>query len=277
MALAAFVMENLEFEHDYTNTVHTVSKSLPLPDPLSWNVDCSMLDRIELAKQAIDDAAFNLELRFFRFNEFGKNVPKKYKCSPDAFIQVVLQLAYWRLHSHHPPTHESASIKKFAKGRSECIRSATTAATRFAREMDQDNHGDAEKRDLFLKALQTHVQNTVDAKEFQAIDRHMLGLKLAAVENGIPLPEIFRDKCFGYAMHFQLSTSQVPFMFPICGCFGPVVLDGYGFSYNPMEDEIIYSITAFKSHPKTQAKDLGEAMAKALNDVHLLLATSSNF
>ena len=44
---------------------------------------------------------------------------------------------------------------------------------------------------------------------FNAIDRHMLGLKLIALENGMPVPEIFRDKAFGYAMHFRLSTSQV--------------------------------------------------------------------
>ena len=51
--------------------------------------------------------------------------------------------------------------------------------------------------------------------DFKAIDRHMLGLKLIALENGMPVPEIFRDKAFGYAMHFRLSTSQVLICFLI--------------------------------------------------------------
>ena len=54
---------------------------------------------------------------------------------------------------------------------------------------------------------------SIQATNFEAIDRHLLGLKLTALENGIPLPELFRDKAYGYAMHFRLSTSQVMLMF----------------------------------------------------------------
>ena len=38
----------------------------------------------------------NLDLQLFQFKNFGKNVPKALKISPDAFFQVSLQLAYWR-------------------------------------------------------------------------------------------------------------------------------------------------------------------------------------
>ena len=48
--------------------------------------------------------------------------------------------SFLRLHSHHPPTYESASIRKFKKGRTETIRSATPAAARYAREMDRTNY-----------------------------------------------------------------------------------------------------------------------------------------
>lgn len=43
----------------------------------------------------------------------------------------------------------------------------------------------------------------------QAIDRHLLGLKMTALENKLPLPAIFADKAYNKALHFKLSTSQV--------------------------------------------------------------------
>lgn len=274
LALCNMIMD-IKLENDDANVVDIVNKNLSKPVELSWNLTYDMMDRVELAIDNVDDAAGNLELRLFQFDKFGKNVPKQFKVSPDAFFQVCLQLAYWRLYSHHPPTYESASIRKFARGRTECIRSATTAAGRFSREMDRKNYDASGKRDLFMKAIQAHVNYTIDAMNFRAVDRHMLGLKLIAMENGIPLPEIFRDQCYGYSTHFRLSTSQVASKHEACLCFGPVVPDGYGVCYNPMETQIIYSVSSFLSHPKTRSKDFGDAIAQALLDIHQLLSSQS--
>jgi len=38
----------------------------------------------------------DVDLRYYAFDLFGKNVPKKFKMSPDAFFQVSLRLAYYR-------------------------------------------------------------------------------------------------------------------------------------------------------------------------------------
>lgn len=43
----------------------------------------------------------------------------------------------------------------------------------------------------------------------QAIDRHLLGLKMIALEEKLPLPAIFADKAYNKALHYKLSTSQV--------------------------------------------------------------------
>ena len=40
----------------------------------------------------IDD----LDLYVLRFNRFGKEFPKKQNMSPDAFIQLALQLTYYK-------------------------------------------------------------------------------------------------------------------------------------------------------------------------------------
>ena len=44
----------------------------------------------------------------------------------------------------------------------------------------------------------------------QAVDRHLLGLKLLAAEAGMETPAIFNDVAYTRSLHFRLSTSQVP-------------------------------------------------------------------
>lgn len=50
---------------------------------------------------------------------------------------------------------------------------------------------------------------SAQAVQGQAIDRHLLGLKLQAIEDLSALPEIFMDTSYAVALHYKLSTSQV--------------------------------------------------------------------
>ena len=49
----------------------------------------------------------------------------------------------------------------------------------------------------------------------QATDRHLLGLKLSAIEAGMQVPELFMDPFFAKMFHFRLSTSQVSSVYPV--------------------------------------------------------------
>ena len=43
----------------------------------------------------------------------------------------------------------------------------------------------------------------------QAVDRHLLGLRLIAQEAGMEIPDLFKDEAYLKSNHFSLSTSQV--------------------------------------------------------------------
>ncbi|KAF1578562.1 Carnitine O-acetyltransferase, partial [Eudyptes moseleyi] len=44
----------------------------------------------------------------------------------------------------------------------------------------------------------------------QGAERHLQGLRQAAIAAGEPLPEIFMDPAYALATHFRLCTVQVP-------------------------------------------------------------------
>lgn len=57
------------------------------------------------------------------FDTFGKGEIKKCRVSPDGFIQMALQLAYFREYGKHPQTYESCMTRLFRDGMNGAIKS----------------------------------------------------------------------------------------------------------------------------------------------------------
>ena len=58
---------------------------------------------------------------------------KQAQVSPDGFLQMSFQLAYYRLYGKTVSTYESASTAAFKHGRTECIRSASLDSQKFTK------------------------------------------------------------------------------------------------------------------------------------------------
>ncbi|PNI68964.1 CRAT isoform 9, partial [Pan troglodytes] len=189
----------------------------------------------------------DLDITMMVFHHFGKDFPKSEKLSPDAFIQMALQLAYYRIYGQACATYESASLRMFHLGRTDTIRSASMDSLAFVKAMDDSSVTEHQKVELLRKAVQAHRGYTDRAIRGEAFDRHLLGLKLQAIEDLVPA-----------------KTDCVMF-------FGPVVPDGYGVCYNPMEAHINFSLSAYNSCAETNAARLAHYLEKALLDMRALL------
>nr|XP_019961883.1 PREDICTED: carnitine O-acetyltransferase-like isoform X1 [Paralichthys olivaceus] len=254
-----------------TEVVQPPMVPLPMPQKLHFNITPEVKKDIEEAKQSMNTLAEDLDMRVVVFGHFGKNVPKSHKMSPDAFIQVALQLAYYRVHQRCCATYESASLRMFRLGRTDTIRSASTASAAFVKAFDDPRRQNTQKVDLMEKAVKAHRSYTNMAISGQAIDRHLLGLKMQAVDEKLSIPDVFRDAAYAKALNYELSTSQVPSKTDCVMCFGPVVPNGYGVCYNPMSDHINFAVSSFNTCEQTNAARLAQAMEDALLDMKTLL------
>ncbi|KAM9119680.1 carnitine O-acetyltransferase-like [Pangshura tecta] len=108
----------------------------------------------------------------------------------------------------------------------------------------------------------------------QGIDRHLLGLKLAAIGDGQRLPGIFMDTAYAIATHCRLLTGQVASRSDCLMIYGPQVPDGYGVCYNPLDAHVNFAITAFNCCRETHAQRLAHTLQGVLDQLARLLGES---
>lgn len=112
------------------------SSSVSRPEPLLFGLSLELLQQVNISAKKFAEFSSNFELVVLEFEKFGKNTIVKWKLSPDAFCQMALQLAYYRLYGHLCATYESAATKKYLHGRTEVGRSASMPALEWVKAME---------------------------------------------------------------------------------------------------------------------------------------------
>uniref|UniRef100_A0A3P9KAV8 Choline O-acetyltransferase n=1 Tax=Oryzias latipes TaxID=8090 RepID=A0A3P9KAV8_ORYLA len=250
-------------------------RELPPPRRLQWK--CDHQTQFSLVFFFLHRLVDNLDMDVFTFKAYGKEYIKKQKVSPDAFIQVAMQLAFYKCRGRLVSTYESASIRRFQDGRVDNIRSATPEALAFVKSMtdERDTFSDLEKLKRLKEAINAQTNYTIAAISGMGIDNHLLGLLRSAKELNMEKPEIFSDETYVTSNHFILSTSQVPTTEEMFCCYGPVVPNGYGACYNPQSDHIIFCVSSFWEDTETSSAVFVTALNEGLLEIRELCNRSS--
>ncbi|XP_044018407.1 choline O-acetyltransferase isoform X1 [Aphidius gifuensis] len=271
-----------------------VPSHLPSPEKLDWYINETSRCNIREAMTTFDALVEDLDLCILWFKDYSKEFVKACKISPDAYVQLALQLTYFRLHGRLVATYESASIRRFSKGRVDVIRAASPESLAWVKAMCQDDpelqnytpddgikrvqftiYSEQKIMELFDLAVKRQTKEIADNIYGSGIDNHLMGLRFAAMEICDNLPELFTDESFGIVHHFALSTSQVTTRNDTIVGYGPVVPDGYGCAYNLRKDSIIFSCSAFHSDGRTSARKYAQALELSLREMAAMLKTKN--
>lgn len=141
----------------------------------------------------------------------------------------------------------------------------------FAKSMMDSKCTDEVRVDLLKKAVNGHREYTTMALQGRGVDRHLLGLKLMAIENNKPIPKFYQSPGFVKSAHYRVSTSQVASPNEAFMCYGPLTHDGYGCCYNPRNSDIFLACSAWNSNDQTCAKRFAKAISEALTSMRDLL------
>ncbi|RCH95063.1 Carnitine O-acetyltransferase mitochondrial [Rhizopus azygosporus] len=222
-----------------------VRTDIPQPEQLQFVLNDKVEKAIETAEKDFDELIGNHEMTVLAYNAFGKNFIKKMKCSPDAFAQMAIQLAYYKMFGTSRPTYESAQTRKFQRGRTETCRSVSAESIAFVKTMEDPNASNQEKVAKLRAALKAHGQYMGQAVNAHGVDRHLFGLK-NSLREGEQKPALFTDPAFAYSSHWYLSTSQLTSEHFDGYGWGQVVNDGFGVAYMIKNNALQFNVASVK-------------------------------
>jgi carnitine O-acetyltransferase len=213
---------------DFNNP--SIRSDLPDPVALSFETSAAVLEDVAAAQAQFRQVIASHDLRVQAYQGYGKGLIKKFKCSPDAYVQMVIQLAYHKMYGKNRPTYESAATRKYQLGRTETTRTVSDDSVAFCDAMADPSVSREEAERLFREAVKAHVQYTADASDGYGVDRHLFGLK-KLVQEGEELPEIFKDPAFGYSSSWYISSSQLSSEYFNGYGWSQVIDQGWGIAY----------------------------------------------
>jgi carnitine O-acetyltransferase len=228
----------------------------------------AIAQHIEKAKSDFSQHANGLEMHVEHFTKYGADFIKHTGCSSDAYAQMAIQIAGYRLFGKSVATYESTQTRAFLHGRTEATRTVSPNSAAFCEAMGKKPQEDTiETRKKKLKMLQeaafSHSWYSKKASMGLGVDRHFFGLS-QMLKEGEEAPELFQHPTFLRSKYWRLSTSTLP----TCPGFGPVVDDGLGIGYFVSDNELCFNIAGRTKHG--YAERFGFLLSEALDEMHTL-------
>lgn len=145
------------------------------PHKLEWDMTPELNVAVRFAETRLADLISQNEFECLDFSGYGKNFITSMGFSPDAFVQMAFQAAYYGLYGRVECTYEPAMTKAYLHGRTEAIRSVSEESTNFVQTFWADNPPEA-KVEALRRACEQHVNNTKSCAKGEGCDRHLYAL-----------------------------------------------------------------------------------------------------
>lgn len=145
------------------------------PRKLEWDMVPELSIAVRFAETRLADLIQQNEFQCLDFGCYGKNFITSKGFSPDAFVQMAFQAAYYGLYGRAECTYEPAMTKFFLHGRTEAVRSVTDDSVAFVQTFWGDNPVE-QKVEALKKACDRHVNVTRECAKAQGCDRHLYAL-----------------------------------------------------------------------------------------------------
>ncbi|OMH78508.1 Carnitine O-acetyltransferase, mitochondrial [Zancudomyces culisetae] len=240
-----------------------IRTDLPAAKPLIFETNAKIVRAMTDAQARFKAEIDKQQLSSVMFHGYGKQIiSKTFGISPDAYAQMLIQLAYYKLHRRFVGTYEPAQTRKFLCGRTEAGRVVSNESVAWVKSMLDPSVPNAERARLLTLATGAHAKYLSEAGNGQGVDRHLFGLK-QLLKQDEKTPSIFTDPAYKFTSTWAISTSNLSNEYFTSWGWGEVVPHGYGVAYSVNKDELMYNVTCQTNEHNLNAANLAQCLVDA--------------
>lgn len=243
----------------------------PAVQRLRFLVDAPMRAAIHTATASFAHQVDDTATALLPFTAFGTSRIKELNASPDAFVQLALQLANHRARGRTGATYESIGTRHFHHGRTEAMRVVTPESMHWVATMDDTAATRSDVIKDFRAAADAHLERARQCRNGQAPEQHLweLGMLRRRLD-GSPLDELalFHSPGWLAMRDDDLSTSSVGSDAIDFFGFGPTSDRCIGVSYLLLADRFNFHLSASGT---TDLAAFSDHLATVLTEMEAIL------
>ncbi|TEB34514.1 carnitine acetyltransferase [Coprinellus micaceus] len=261
-----------EFTEEKSTPPAGVDTSEPLWERLDWVGDEYIKREAAAATRRALEIVEDSDDSVMWFDDYGTEwIKTMAKMSPDAYVQMALQLAWYKTRGEFTATYETVLTRMFKNGRTETLRSYTGDARDWVLSMVTPGVSNQSRLKALQRAIQTHTRLTREAATGRGIDRHLMGLQLMLRPPNGESAALFEDELFERSQRWKLSTSGLSagHLFKGTG-FGTVYDDGYGINYLAAPNMIKFGVESKFHNSTTSTQKFKTAVLESLLEMKLV-------
>ena len=241
---------------------------------LKWDISPWLEGEIERARVMVNTLCNQYNIHTFNFTDYGKDFVKNYGLYFQGYIQLALQLSYYKMYHRLAATYQPVSLRKFHGGRLEHPHIVSEESKAFVESMDRDCDN-RERYKLMKQAIDKHRLILADANQGQAYCKHMLGLKMIADREGLKI-ELFQKDFFKVFTQHNLATSMVYMNVPMTSMHPMHSKVGHFVVFQVADSSINFSVTTLLlSHQSVTSEEFGAKIRDSLYEMQQLVVTQA--
>ncbi|KAI6646131.1 Carnitine O-acetyltransferase-like [Oopsacas minuta] len=216
---------------------------------LIWEISPRTHKQIKLAKSKLNIWYKDYDYFDGDFTEFGRDLFKNYGVYYHGFIQLAIQLAYYKLYNQLTASYQTVSMRSFREGRLEHPITVSEDMKTFVESMTTSSQSDRERWRLMLRATNTYKLLLSETSGGHVFVKHLQALRYLAEKENLSV-DLFHNSHFELFIEPKLAISSIYSTLPLSANYP--LFNGHFVGLHPKSDSIYIFITTITSRsPKT--------------------------